>query len=67
MVLSGKVLENLMVDVKATNAKLQERCIRIVRELAPVTSDEAFELLEANHWNVREVVRLANAAHVVPK
>jgi N-acetylmuramic acid 6-phosphate etherase len=60
MVLSGKVIENLMVDVKANNAKLKERCIRIVRELAPVTYDEAQEQLEANDWSIRRVLeRLA--------
>jgi N-acetylmuramic acid 6-phosphate etherase len=56
MVLSGKVIENLMVDVKAKNAKLKDRCARIVKELAPVTYDEAWELLEDNHWSIREVL-----------
>jgi N-acetylmuramic acid 6-phosphate etherase len=56
MVLSGKVIENLMVDVKAKNAKLKDRCARIVKELAPVTYDEAWDLLEENHWSIREVL-----------
>ena len=43
MVLSGKVVENLMVDVKAKNAKLRDRCVRIVCELTPATRDEAQE------------------------
>ncbi len=59
MVLSGKVIENLMVDVKANNAKLKDRCARIVKELAPVTYDEAWDLLEANGWNIREVLEEA--------
>lgn len=53
MVLSGKVIENLMVDVKANNQKLKERCARIVCELSPATYDEAWSLLEANGWNIR--------------
>lgn len=53
MVLSGKTIENLMVDVKAKNAKLRDRCVRIVGELAPVTSEEARGLLEANGWSIR--------------
>jgi len=65
MVLSGKVIENLMVDVKATNAKLKERCVRIVRDLTPLTLDEAWELLESHQWNVRKVVEIASAAHAV--
>jgi N-acetylmuramic acid 6-phosphate etherase len=56
MVLSGKVVENLMVDVKAKNQKLKERCVRIVRELTTATADEARDLLEQKNWNVREVI-----------
>ncbi|MBX3096435.1 MAG: N-acetylmuramic acid 6-phosphate etherase [Fimbriimonadaceae bacterium] len=56
MVLSGKVVENLMVDVQAKNAKLKERCIRIVRELTNADDVEARRLLEQNNWNVREVI-----------
>ncbi len=57
MVLAGKVIENLMVDVKAKNQKLKERCVRIVCELAPVTRDEAWELLEKGNWNIRTVLQ----------
>lgn len=56
MVLSGKVVENLMVDVKAKNAKLKERCARIVRDLTTCTIDEAEALLEENGWNVRSAL-----------
>jgi N-acetylmuramic acid 6-phosphate etherase len=56
MVLSGKVVENLMVDVKAQNGKLKERCCRIVTELTNVTRDEAQELLEAHDWSIRAVL-----------
>jgi len=56
MVMSGKVVENLMVDVKATNHKLKDRCARIVCELTTATRDEAFELLEKNDWSIRRVV-----------
>ncbi len=56
MVKAGKVIENLMVDVKAKNLKLKERCARIVTELAPVTFDEATDLLEKNNWSIRQVL-----------
>jgi len=62
MVLSGKVIENLMADVKASNQKLKERCARIVRDLTNATFDEAWEMLEKNEWNVRKVVTQLNAA-----
>ncbi len=61
MVLSGKVVENLMVDVKAKNAKLKDRCARIVCELAPVTRDEAWEMLEQNQWSIRNVLEALKA------
>ena len=56
MVLSGKVIENLMVDVNAKNAKLKERCVRIVRDLSTATEDEAARLLEENQWSIRAVL-----------
>lgn len=64
MVLSGKVVENLMVDVKAKNAKLKERCARIVTELANVTVDEAAALLENHDWNIRSVLEELNKSAV---
>jgi N-acetylmuramic acid 6-phosphate etherase len=65
MVLSGKVVENLMVDVKAKNQKLKERCARIVCELLPVTRDEAWRHLEEHHWSIRNVLDhlRAHSAH----
>lgn len=56
MVLAGKVIENLMVDVKAKNKKLQERCVRIVRDLTNATADEARDLLERNDFDIRRVL-----------
>ncbi|MBX3111753.1 MAG: N-acetylmuramic acid 6-phosphate etherase [Fimbriimonadaceae bacterium] len=63
MVLNGKVIENLMVDVKAKNQKLKERCVRMVRELSPVTEDEAWRLLEEHGWSVREVLQASRSVH----
>ncbi len=56
MVLSGKVVENLMVDVKAKNQKLKERCARIVCEIVPITRDEACRYLEEHDWSIRRVL-----------
>lgn len=53
MVLNGKVIENLMVDVKAKNIKLRDRCVRIVCELSNATKDEAKEALEKCDFNIR--------------
>jgi len=65
MVLSGKVIENLMVDVKANNVKLKERCVRIVRELSPLTGDEAHQMLEENDWSIRAVLEKVKTSSVV--
>jgi N-acetylmuramic acid 6-phosphate etherase len=62
MVLSGKVVENLMVDVKANNHKLKERCVRILRELTTATADEAKETLEKHGWNVRAALEQLRGA-----
>ncbi len=62
MVLSGKVIENLMVDVKAITQKQKERCVKIVYELATVTEEEAQRLLEANDWNVRTVLDVVRSS-----
>ena len=56
MVLNGKVVENLMVDVKAKNAKLKLRCARIVGDLTGMDGDEATRLLERNGWSIRRAL-----------
>ena len=45
MIKLGKVYGNLMVDVKATNAKLSERARRIVMEAAGCSREEAVQAL----------------------
>ena len=49
----GKVHENLMVDVRPTNAKLRDRARRIVRELTGKRPDGA---LAAAGWRVKTAV-----------
>lgn len=53
MVLQGKVVENLMVDLKMTNAKLRDRGVRILRDLTHATEQEAIAALESTGWNLR--------------
>lgn len=47
MIKLGKVYGNLMVDVKASNKKLQERALRIVMEGSGCTRGEAEQALQA--------------------
>lgn len=57
MVRLGKVASNLMVDVKASNAKLRARAVRIVCELTQATAAEAEEALQKSHWVIRAACR----------
>lgn len=56
MVRSGRVYENLMVDVRATNAKLRDRAARIVATLTGLSREECFELLERAGGAVKTAV-----------
>jgi N-acetylmuramic acid 6-phosphate etherase len=47
MVRGGKVYQNLMVDVRASNAKLRDRAARIVAALTGLDRAASFALLEA--------------------
>jgi N-acetylmuramic acid 6-phosphate (MurNAc-6-P) etherase len=45
-----------MLDLHTTSAKLRDRAVRVVAELAQCDYDSARNLLEANAWNLRSVV-----------
>lgn len=53
MVKLGKVYGNLMVDVKAQNAKLVERAKRLVVEATGTSIEEATKILEKTDYNVK--------------
>jgi N-acetylmuramic acid 6-phosphate etherase len=53
----GKVYSNLMVDLKATNAKLTDRAIRLLVELCPpLTREQASALLDRADRSVKTAV-----------
>lgn len=56
MVRLGKVYDNLMVDVVATNEKLRGRALRLVCELCKVGENRARELLERSGGRVKRAV-----------
>jgi N-acetylmuramic acid 6-phosphate etherase len=56
MVRAGKVYENLMVDVKATNAKLRDRAARIISTLTKLERDAALELLDRCDGEVKTAI-----------
>lgn len=56
MIKLGKVYGNLMIDVRASNAKLRDRAQRIVREATGVDVIRAAAMLEQTHEDVRLAV-----------
>src|SRR6266487_1992243 len=56
MVALGKVRGNLMIDLYTSSGKLRDRAVRVVAQLAGCDYDSARNMLEANGWNLREVV-----------
>ncbi len=59
MVRIGKVVSNLMVDVKPTNVKLRDRAVRIVREMAACDAEKARAALVKAAWNVKQACAIA--------
>lgn len=53
MVGVGKVYDNLMIDVKATNQKLIDRSVRIIQEICAITYDEAMVLYQVSEHDVK--------------
>lgn len=61
MVRLGKVVENLMVDVRPANAKLRDRAVRIVQTLTGVPAETARAALARSGWRVKETWRRLQA------
>lgn len=56
MVKTGKVYENLMINLKPSNEKLRGRVVRITSQILACDEDKAAELLEKHNWSIRETV-----------
>lgn len=61
MILLGKTFGNLMVDVQATNYKLQQRALSIVRQATGLDKDSARRLLETSGGEVKTAILVAQA------
>jgi N-acetylmuramic acid 6-phosphate etherase len=57
MVRQGRVRDNLMVNVQATNDKLRARAARLVEALTGAQFDKALAALESNGWRVAEAAK----------
>jgi N-acetylmuramic acid 6-phosphate etherase len=57
MVKLGRVRDNLMINVQATNDKLRARAVRLVQALTESTEAAAQTALEKNSWSVSKGVK----------
>ena len=57
MIKTGKVYENMMINLKPSNKKLKERMIRIVCEIKNCDASTAEALLEMSDWKIRNAVQ----------
>ncbi len=57
MIKTGKVYENMMINLKPSNIKLRGRVIRIVSTIKNCDEETAEKLLEANNWVIRDAVQ----------
>ncbi len=56
MAKTGKIYENMMINLAPSNEKLKRRVIRIVTEILSCDEDRAVELLSANNWSIKEAI-----------
>ena len=56
MTKTGKVYENMMINLSPSNEKLKKRVIRIVKEILSCDEEEAISRLEKNDWNIKKSV-----------
>ena len=56
MALWGKTYENLMVDVRATNRKLIDRCVRIVMRATGADRPQAETLIQEAGGNLKAAI-----------
>jgi len=56
MIRLGKTFGNLMVDLRATNSKLRQRCVQIVRSLTDLDEAAARELLQQANGQVKTAI-----------
>ncbi|MCM3636744.1 N-acetylmuramic acid 6-phosphate etherase [Sporosarcina luteola] len=56
MVKTGKVYQNLMVDVNASNFKLRERAKKMVCTITEMDEDKAESVLQQTSYNVKQAI-----------
>ena len=60
MIHTGKVYENIMINLKPSNKKLRQRMINIVCSLTGMSEQDSENALERNNWIIRNVLEETN-------
>lgn len=58
MIREGRVYQNLMVDLKATNEKLRDRAARIIATITGTQRQESFDLLDRADGEVKTAIAM---------
>jgi N-acetylmuramic acid 6-phosphate etherase len=66
MILLGKTYGNLMVDVQATNRKLRQRALSIIRQATGLNQETAEDILAASNGEVKTAILCARG-HLTPE
>ena len=53
MAKTGRIYENMMINLAPSNMKLEKRVVRITAAILDCSEDEARKCLEENGWNIR--------------
>lgn len=62
MIKTGKVYENLMINLKPSNEKLRGRVVRITAAILDCTETEATAALDRSGWDIRAAVEATRGA-----
>jgi N-acetylmuramic acid 6-phosphate etherase len=65
MVRSGRVYQNLMVDLRASNDKLRDRAARVISTVTGIDRDAALQFLDRAGGNAKTAILMA--AHDIPR
>lgn len=67
MIKLGKVYHNLMVDLRASNTKLHDRSIRIVRAVTGVSEERAIKALQEADMQVKTAIMIIETGADAPE
>ena len=56
MIRQGHVYENLMINLRPSNVKLEDRMVRIVKDILDIEYDEARKLLSDNDFVIKKAI-----------